>query len=86
MAREWLAKLRIARNKTHDDVANQVDVSRQYYGMIESGIRNPSVDLAKRIASSLGFEWTIFFTDEGNEMFHNDVESTSSSDLRRHVQ
>lgn len=85
MAREWLAKLRIARNKTHDDVANQVDVSRQYYGMIESGVRNPSVDLAKRIASSLGFEWTIFFADEGNEMFRG-VDSKSSSDLRRHVQ
>ncbi|MFB4326442.1 helix-turn-helix domain-containing protein [Paenibacillus sp. AK002] len=78
MAREWLAKLRIASNKTHDDVANQVEVSRQYYGMIESGVRNPSVDLAKRIASSLGFEWTIFFVDDGNEMFRDDVQTASS--------
>lgn len=78
MAREWLAKLRIASNKTHDDVANQVEVSRQYYGMIESGVRNPSVDLAKRIASSLGFEWTIFFVDDGNEMFRDNVQTASS--------
>ncbi|GIO36258.1 transcriptional regulator [Paenibacillus antibioticophila] len=69
MPREWLAQLRVQAEKTHEDVASAVDVSRQYYGMIESGIRNPSVELAKKIGAVLNFEWTLFFADQGNEMF-----------------
>lgn len=72
MTRDWLAKLRNAAEKTHDDVANAVQVSRQYYGMIEAGVRNPSVDLAKRIASELGFSWTIFFEDDSNVSLHSE--------------
>ena len=68
MSREWLTKLRVTSEKTQDEIATKVMVSRQYYGMIESGVRNPSVDLAKRIASVLGFDWTLFFADDGNEM------------------
>ncbi len=68
MTRAWLTQLRIQAEKTHEDVASAVDVSRQYYGMIESGIRNPSVELAKRISTVLNFEWTLFFADQGNEM------------------
>ncbi|ADO57467.1 MULTISPECIES: helix-turn-helix transcriptional regulator [Paenibacillus] len=73
MTREWLVKLRNDANKTHDEVATKVKISRQYYGMIESGIRNPSVDLAKKIASFLEFEWTLFFADKSNEMLLNKI-------------
>jgi len=72
MAREWLVTLRLNAEKTHDDIANEVEVSRQYYGMIESGIRNPSVSLAQRIAIALGFNWIIFFADKGNEMIRKE--------------
>ena len=77
MTRDWLIGLRMNVNKTHDDVATAVEVSRQYYGMIESGIRNPSVDLAKRIASILKFDWTVFFEDQGNETFLNKKSATA---------
>ncbi|MFW5436606.1 helix-turn-helix transcriptional regulator [Paenibacillus apiarius] len=69
MGREWLREIRVEKGMTHDDVAVQVNISRQYYGMIESGIRDPSVALAKRIGAVLGLEWTLFFRHQGNEMF-----------------
>lgn len=77
MTREWLIAIRINASKTHDDVAIEVKVSRQYYGMIESGIRNPSVDLAKRIASILNFDWTLFFEEQGNETFQIEILATT---------
>ena len=30
---------------------------------IENGNANPSVDVAKKIASVLGFDWTLFYQD-----------------------
>ncbi|AJS61527.1 XRE family transcriptional regulator [Paenibacillus sp. IHBB 10380] len=77
MTREWLVKLRTKAEKTHDDIAIEVDISRQYYGMIESGIRNPSVSLAQRIAIVLGFNWINFFTDQGNEMIRCEESTTT---------
>jgi DNA-binding XRE family transcriptional regulator len=32
--------------------------------MIEGGHRNPSVDVAKKIAAVLGFDWIRFYDDE----------------------
>ena len=48
---------------SHQDVADLsgANISRQFYGMIESGERRPSVDVAKKIGSFLEIAWTIFF-------------------------
>jgi len=64
--REWLVNAR--GDLTHEEVANQVGIKRQYYSMIENGIRNPSVRVAKKIAAVLNVDWTLFFRDKGNEM------------------
>lgn len=48
---------------SQEDVANTVNISRQYYNAIENRKRKPSVELAKRLAKVLKTEWTIFFTD-----------------------
>ena len=61
--REWLKQLRLEQNLNHEGVANAANIHRAYYTMIEGGHRNPSVDVAKRIAAVLGFEWTRFFED-----------------------
>lgn len=76
MTREWLVKAR--GDITHEQVAEQVGIRRQYYGMIENGNRTPSVNIAKKIAAFLGFDWTIFFKDQGNEMFRGS-ESTNKA-------
>lgn len=67
MHRNWLLEIRKSRGYTHAQVAKETGIKRQYFGMIESGRSNPSVEVAKRIASVLGFEWTLFFDNEGNE-------------------
>ncbi|OLN23872.1 transcriptional regulator [Domibacillus antri] len=64
MQRFWLKKLREDADKTHDDVAKEAAISRSFYTNIELGIKNPSVEVAKKIASVLIFEWTLFFANE----------------------
>jgi|HigsolmetaAR204D_1030405.scaffolds.fasta_scaffold11736_2 putative transcriptional regulator len=66
MSRDWLVKAR--GELTHEEVANQVGIKRQYYSMIENGSRDPSVKVAKKIAAVLNVDWTLFFKDKSNEM------------------
>lgn len=65
MSRQWLANAR--GNLTHEEVAKQVGIKRQYYSMIENGSRDPSVKVAKKIAAVLNIDWTLFFREKGNE-------------------
>lgn len=60
--RQWLV---MRRGKlTHQQVAELTGISRSYYTEIESGEKNPSVPMAKRIAKTLKFDWTLFFENE----------------------
>lgn len=67
MHRIWLLKIRKQLKLTHFEVALKSGIKRQYYGMIENGKSNPSVEVAKKIAEQLGFDWTLFFENKGNE-------------------
>lgn len=60
--RNWLIDLR--GKKTQQLIADQCGISQNFYSWIEQGKRTPSVDVAKKIAAALGFEWTRFFDDE----------------------
>jgi putative transcriptional regulator len=60
--RTWLLEYR--GDKTQQEVADKAGIERSYYTQIENGDRNPSVDTAKKIATALDFNWTIFFEDE----------------------
>ena len=42
-------------------MANKVGVTPQMISLLEHGMRTPSVDVAKRIALVLGFDWTLFY-------------------------
>ena len=53
--------------KNTEDIAKEAKIARSYYAQIELGTRNPSVTMAKKIAATLGFDWTIFFADKGCE-------------------
>lgn len=57
----WLKEFRITRNMTQDAVADAARIKRASYGNIEVGKRRPSVEVAKRIADVLGFDWTRFY-------------------------
>jgi putative transcriptional regulator len=52
---------------TQEEIAADLKISRQYYNAIENFKREPSVELAKRIADKLELDWTIFFTSVVND-------------------
>lgn len=62
---KWLKHIRIDADMKQVEVAKQVGISQQMYWLIENGVRRPSVKTAKKIAAVLGFNWTLFFPDEG---------------------
>ena len=61
---DWLKEIRMESGKTQEEVADEAGITRGAYCNIETGERRPSVDVAKRIAGVLGFDWTRFFEDE----------------------
>lgn len=63
--RTWLKDKR--QNKSQELIAKMVGISQQMYSKIERGEGNPSVDVAKKIAAVLGFEWTRFYDEPGNK-------------------
>lgn len=63
MKESWLANFRNAKGLTHEQVAELAGIDRSYYTKIENG-STPSVKVAKRIASVLGFDWTLFFEQD----------------------
>lgn len=67
MQRDWLIEIRNKRKFTQKKVADLCDINRAYYTMIENGKRRPSVEVAKKIADILSFDWAIFFSKDGNE-------------------
>jgi putative transcriptional regulator len=67
MIRSWLVEYREVVGLTHEEVAEAIGTTRQYYSMIENGTRNPSVEVAKKIGDVLDFSWTLFFEQTGNK-------------------
>lgn len=70
-ARTWLKEIRNEKGFTQQYVADNANIERSYYTMIEAGVRTPSVQVAKSIAGVIGFDWTIFFETKCNEMKQN---------------
>lgn len=67
--RDKLVQLRKDHGMTQQDVATALGISRSFYGLIEQGLRNPPLPLARKIADL--FNKTvdeIFFADACNNM------------------
>ena len=63
--RRWLKELRYkSNNMNQGQLAEKVGISRTMITEIENGNANPSVEVAKKIAAVLGFDWTRFYQDE----------------------
>ncbi len=66
--RHKLIELRKQAQKSQREVAEALGITRSFYGMIENGVRNPTLDLARKIA---GFFCTriddVFFDDQGHD-------------------
>ena len=63
--RKWLIDIRNGRAQAQ--IAEAVGISQQMYSFIELGERRPSVEVAKKIAAVLGFNWTRFYEDDSND-------------------
>ena len=59
--RGFLIEARKEKGLSMDDISKEIGIHKASYCNIENGRRNPSVDLAKRIAKFFGFSWTKFF-------------------------
>lgn len=62
MERTWLIEIRGER--TQQEAADLIGISRGAYANIEVGNRNPSIKTAKKIALAFNFNWTLFFNEE----------------------
>ncbi|HOV69029.1 MAG TPA: helix-turn-helix transcriptional regulator [Clostridia bacterium] len=61
--KENLKTLRLNRGFSQRQIATILDISESYYCLIENGERRPSVEVAKRIAAVLGFDWQKFYEE-----------------------
>lgn len=61
----WLKNRRVEKGMTQQTVADESEIARGAYSNIENGERRPSVEVAKRIAAVLGFDWTRFYEEPG---------------------
>jgi len=59
-----LKEIRIDKGLTQEKAATLSGIGTSYYGMIETGVRRPSPENAKKIANALEFDWTRFYDPE----------------------
>ena len=62
--RTWLKNIRTEKNLTQSEIAKMAGVDVTMISKIELGERRPSVEVAKKIAAVLGFNWTRFYEDD----------------------
>ena len=62
--RKWLLDFRKEKGMLQEDIATICGISRQFYSMIELGVRTPSTKTAKAIANTLNFSWIRFFESD----------------------
>jgi len=58
-----LQNIRESKKMTQQEIANLAGVDISMISKIESGLRRPSVELAKKIAKVLDFDWTLFYRE-----------------------
>lgn len=61
LKRTFMNDARMSKKITQGELAIEVGTTRGHIAHIENGTRDPSVVLAKELASVLGLDWTIFF-------------------------
>jgi len=66
--RNRLIERRNELNKTHQQIADDAMITRAYYTNIERGVKDPSLEVAERIAKSLKSTVdTLFFNTKSSD-------------------
>ena len=63
--RQWLVTMREKKGISQYKAADLAGISQSYYAAIETGARGKplSVDIAKKVATALGFDWQRFYEE-----------------------
>ena len=56
-----VCRLRTNKNFTQEQLAEKADISRRYLQRIESGEKNPTVDILTKLRRALGCTWNDLF-------------------------
>ncbi len=75
--RAWLAARREELRWNKTTAAEKVGISRQFYGEIESGRRNPTLSTAKIICDIMGLDPVLFFDQKLHETHQENKGNTS---------
>ncbi|WP_400243786.1 helix-turn-helix domain-containing protein [Niallia sp. JL1B1071] len=76
MKRDWLINIRKYSGLTQLQVASRCFIDRGYYAHIESGLRQPSLSVAKKISSVLSFSPALFFAEDFDDPFQMSLEKS----------
>ena len=89
MQRNILLELRKSKGFTQEQVAKEANINRSHYGFIENGERNPSYEVAEKIADVFdvsverAFPEDIFFGKRCYNKKHEDCDiSSAQSDMK----
>lgn len=74
--RQWLVTMRKTIGLTQQEVAKRSFIHRGFYSQIENGHRNPSVEVANSIATTLNFHPSKFFTERFSDSFSTVLDQT----------
>ena len=66
MERDWLKKKRLEKNISQEKVAKMCEITQEYYSLLEKGLRQPAVKVAKKLGRVLDFNWEEFYKEEQN--------------------
>lgn len=67
--RKWLRDKRIDMKLSQQEVADAIFINRAYYSQIESGKRNPSREVANKLATLLHFQPAAFYSEDTEQPF-----------------
>lgn len=62
--RKWLLDARKKQGKNQSEISAVAGITQSSYSKIENGKVLPTVPVAKKIATALGFEWTQFYDND----------------------
>lgn len=62
-----LRAIRKEKGLTAASVGLKVGISQQHYSFIETGKRHPSISVAKKLGTVLGFDWTELYKGDGKD-------------------
>jgi len=85
LKRTWLIQFRKSKNLTQEQVATSAFIDRGYYSQVETGKRNPGLNIAINIAKVLDFDPLMFYQEHLDHTSFDKVSDYKISEYFRSV-